>query len=311
MGDCVGFIGLGRMGRGMASNLARAGVELVVYDNDPKAMEAIVALGARAASGIADLARNADIVFTSLPGPAQVEEVVLGTNGLASSMKPGSTLFDLSTSSLSLCRQIEAVLAELAISMLDAPISGGPAGAASGDLALWIGGDRAVYDRHLSILKLVGNQPLHVGPIGAGTVTKLAHNLMGYMLMQSMGECFSLAVKAGMEPLDLWKALRIGAVGKGSPLDMLTRQFLPGTYDTPAFLLELAHKDVTLATNMARELRVPVRMADQTMAEMTEALARGFGQQDSRAFLKLQLERAGVEIAVDPARLADAVAALN
>jgi 3-hydroxyisobutyrate dehydrogenase len=120
------------------------------------------------------------------------------------------------------------------------------------------------------------------------------------MIMLSLAETFSVAVKAGADPLELWKAIRLGLVGKGSPMDMLVKQFLPGVYEPPAFALKLAHKDVRLATELGRELGVPMRLANLTLEEMTEALGRGFGDQDSRAYLKLQLERAGVEIAVDP-----------
>jgi 3-hydroxyisobutyrate dehydrogenase len=140
-------------------------------------------------------------------------------------------------------------------------------------------------------------------------VTKLTHNLTGYMMMQCMAEAFSVAVKAGVDPLDLWESWKLGVVGKHSPLQMLVKQFLPGTYENPAMRLELAHKDVTLATALGRELGVPLRMANMTLAEMTEAIARGMGGQDSRAYLKVQLERVGVEIAVDPERLRKALEA--
>jgi 3-hydroxyisobutyrate dehydrogenase len=166
-----------------------------------------------------------------------------------------------------------------------------------------------VFDRRADVLRIIGDKASYVGPIGSGTVTKLAHNLMGFMLMQCMAEIFTLGVKAGMDPLDLWQAIRLGAVGKNSPLFMLTNQFLPGKYETPAMALRLAHKDVTLATAMARELGVPMRMAALTMEEMTEALQLGLGDQDSRAYLKLQLNRAGVKIAVNPERIAAAVKA--
>ena len=195
--------------------------------------------------------------------------------------------------------------------MLDAPVSGGPAGAASGELVLWVGGDKGVYDRHLDLLQAIGNTPRYVGSIGSGTVTKLTHNLLGYMILLSLAETFSMAVKAGMDVLELWESLRLGLVGKRSPLDMLTNQFLPGKYEPPAFALKLAHKDVTLATSMARELGVPMRLANLTLEEMTEALTRGFGEQDSRSYLKLQLERAGVEVAVDPELLREAVKAVQ
>lgn len=303
----VGFIGLGRMGRGMAGNLVKRGVRLVVFDADPEATKALVDAGARAATSVAELAGQVAVVFTSLPGPAQVEEVVLGPHGVVANMAPGLVLFELSTSSLSLNRRIRDAFEDKGGSMLDAPVSGGPAGAASGDLALWVGGDREVYERHLDLLGKIGDKVRHVGPIGAGTVAKLVNNMAGYMILETMAEVFSLGVKAGVDPLDLWEALRLGVVGKQSPLFMLTNQFLPGKYETPAFALKLGHKDVMLGTGLAKELGVPMRLANMTLEEMTEALGRGWGEQDSRAYLKLQLERAGVQIAVEPARLQRAI----
>jgi 3-hydroxyisobutyrate dehydrogenase len=306
----VGFIGLGTMGRGMASNLARTLGDLVVYDVNPTSVQPLVELGASAASSVADLTRQVDVLFTSLPGPAEVEEVLLGDGGVLENLKPGLVVFELSTSSVSLARRLHDNFERAGGSVLDAPISGGPAGAASGDLALWIGGDREVYDRHRDLLQIIGTEPTYVGSIGHGTVTKLAHNLLGYMLLLSLAEVFSVGVKAGMDPLDLWKAMRLGLVGKRSPLDMLVNQFLPGRYDPPAFALRLAHKDVNLATGLAKELGVPMRLANLTLEEMTEAIGRGMGNSDSRAYLQLQLERAGVQIAVDPAELAAAIKAV-
>jgi 3-hydroxyisobutyrate dehydrogenase len=307
----VGFIGLGKMGQGMARNLLKSGVSLMVYDVSQAAVETLTNAGAQAATSVAELARQVDVLFTSLPGPVQVEEVILGPKGVMENMKPGLVLFDLSTSSLALNRRIHAAFSERGASMLDAPVSGGPAGAASGDLALWVGGDKQVFDRHFELLSAMGDKASHVGPIGSGTVAKLSHNVLGYMFLASMAEVFSMAVKAGMDPLDLWEAMWLGMVGKGSPMNSLVNQFLPGKFETPAFALKLAHKDVTLATNMAKELGVPMRLANMTLEEMTEALARGFGEQDSRAYMKLQLERAGVKIAVDPERLKRAVDKTN
>jgi 3-hydroxyisobutyrate dehydrogenase len=299
----VGFIGLGRMGRGMAANLVKAGVPLVVFDLDANATRPLETLGAQVASSIADVAGRVQVMFTSLPGPAQVEEVTLGTKGILESMAPGLVLFELSTSSRSLNCRIHEAFGQRGGAMLDAPVSGGPAGAASGDLAVWVGGDKALFERHVALLRTFADKPHYVGPIGAGTVAKLAHNMAGYMILETMAEIFSLGVKAGVDPLDLWEALRLGMVGKQSPLFMLTKQFLPGEFETPAFALELAHKDVMLGTGLAKELGVPMRLANMTLEEMTEALGRGWGKQDSRAYMKLQLERAGVKVAVDPQRL--------
>jgi 3-hydroxyisobutyrate dehydrogenase len=307
----VGFIGLGRMGRGMAQNLLRSGAPLVVHDMNPAAVADLVASGAEASANAGALARDVDALFTSLPGPTEVEQVVFGPDGVLDTMRPGLALFDLSTNSLSLVRRIHEAFAARGAAMLDAPVSGGPAGAASGELVIWVGGDRRVFDKHLDLLTAMAKTPRHVGAVGAGTITKLSHNMLGYMFLMSFAESFSMAVKAGLDPLDLWEALRFGMIGRGSPLNMLVNQFLPGKYEPPAFALRLAHKDVTLATGLAKELGVPLRLANLTLEEMTEALARGLGEQDSRAFLKLQLERAGVSIAVDPQRLQQAVTAAS
>jgi len=307
----IGFIGLGTMGQGMALNLLRSGADLVVFDKNTGAAKPLIEGGADCAADIGELTRQVGVIFTSLPGPVQFEEVVLGPNGILDNMPQGLVLFDLSTNSLSLVRRIHDEFGRKGASMLDAPVSGGPAGAASGELVLWVGGDKGVYDRHLDLLQAIGNTPRYVGSIGSGTVTKLTHNLLGYMILLSLAETFSMAVKAGMDVLELWESLRLGLVGKRSPLDMLTNQFLPGKYEPPAFALKLAHKDVTLATSMARELGVPMRLANLTLEEMTEALTRGFGEQDSRSYLKLQLERAGVEVAVDPELLREAIKAVQ
>ncbi|WP_319115080.1 NAD(P)-dependent oxidoreductase [Streptomyces sp. MI02-2A] len=295
----IGFIGLGRMGGGMALNLARKyGAELVVHDVVPDATSPCREHGARVAADLGALARECDVVFFSLPGPAQVEETVFGPHGILAHARPGQALFDLSTNSVTLARRVHDALAERGTSMMDAPVSGGPVGAASGTLVSWIGGSREVFDANLPVLESFC-RPSYVGDIGIGTITKLAHNMSTYLIVLSLAETFSVAVKAGADPLELWKALRQGGIGQGSPLDLLVNQFLPGVYEPPAFALKLAHKDVSLATALGREVGVPMRLANLTLDEMTEALGRGFGDQDSRSFLKLQLERAGVEVAVD------------
>jgi len=305
----VGFIGLGKMGQGMAHNLLKAGVDLTVFDVQPSATASLVHAGAKLATSVAVLTQQVDVLFISLPGPPQIEEVVLGVEGVLPNVRPDFVLFDLSTSALALARRIERALRAQGAHMLDAPVSGGPAGAASGDLALWVSGEREVFDRHLALLLAMGRHTRYVGEIGAGTVTKLVHNLACCMVLATMSECFSMGVKAGVEPLDLWQALRLGVLGKNTALDMLTKQFLPGTYEPPSMALKLAHKDVSLATQVAKALGVPMRLANLTLEEMTEALAKGLGEQDTRAFLKVQLERAGVQIAVEPSRLAKALRA--
>jgi len=303
----IGFVGLGRMGRGIAANLLKGGADLVVYDASPAAVEPLVSSGARAAASVAEIAAAADVIFLSLPGPLQVEEVVLGRDGVATHMRAGLVLFDLSTSSRELALKVDAELRSKGGTFFDAPISGGPAGAASGDLVLWIGGNGETLERFLPLLRTVCSHARHVGPIGAGTVTKLAHNMLGYTIMEAQAEAFSLAVRAGLDPLDFWEALRLGMVGRQSPLFMLVNQFLPGVYEPPAFALKLALKDVRLASSLADELGVPMRLSALTREDMENAVANGQGDQDSRAYLRLQLKRAGVDIAVDRERIAAAV----
>jgi 3-hydroxyisobutyrate dehydrogenase len=223
-------------------------------------------------------------------------------------MKPGAAYFDLSTNSPSVVKKLHAAFAEKGLHMLDAPVSGGPAGAASRKLAIWVGGDEKVFNRHKSVLDVIGDRAAYIGPIGSATVAKLVHNMSGYAIVCALAETFALGVKAGIDPLTLWQAVRQGAVGRRFTFDALIDQFLPGEYDPPAFALKLAHKDVSLANGLGRELGMPMRICNLTLAEMTEALARGWGGRDSRVVMLLQQERAGVEIAVERERLREALA---
>ena len=163
-----------------------------------------------------------------------------------------------------------------------------------------MGGDRDTFDSHrdlLGVASATSSWP-YVGPIGSGTVVKLAHNCVGYMINVAIAEVFTLGVRGGVDPLDLWHALRMGSVGRWRTFDALATQFLSHSFDVPAFSLRLAHKDVGLATEFARELGIPMRMAGLTFAEMTEALARGWGDRDSRVAMLLQEERTGVHIEI-------------
>src|SRR2546425_2735307 len=188
----IGFIGLGTMGRHMASNLIKAGPELVVHDVRPEA---------------------------------------------------------------------------------SAPHRQG--GAEARSLALGAGGGETVFDRFKPVLDAIGDQPYYVGPIGAGSIAKLVHNCAGYVIQTALAEVFTMGVKAGVEPLALWKAVRQGAGGRRRTFDGLVDQFLPGRFEPPALPPRLAHQDVTLATALGREHKVPMKLANITLEEMTEALNRG------------------------------------
>jgi len=297
----LGFIGLGTMGRHMARHLIDAGHDVAVHDLRREAAEEHVAAGARWADSIAAAVAGAEAVFTSLPGPPEVQAVALAADGLLASMEPGSAWFDLSTNSPTVLRELHARFAERGVSVFDAPVSGGPGGARRRKLAIWLGGDAAVYARFEPVLLAFADQPVLVGEIGAGSVAKLVHNCAGYVVQTALAEVMSLGVKAGVEPLALFQAIRQGAIGRRRTFDGLVEQFLPGQYEPAAFALKLAHKDVGLACALGREHGVPMRLANLTLEEMTEALGRGWAGLDSRSPMRLQLERAGVDIHVDRA----------
>ena len=143
-------------------------------------------------------------------------------------MKPGAAYFDLSTNSPSVVKKLHAAFAEKGAHMLDAPVSGGPQGAASRKLAIWVGGEQAAFDRHKAVLDAIGDQAAYIGPIGSATVAKLVHNMSGYAIVCALAETFALGVKAGVEPLALWNAVRQGAAGRRFTFDALVDQFLPG-----------------------------------------------------------------------------------
>jgi 3-hydroxyisobutyrate dehydrogenase len=300
----VGFIGLGTMGRHMASNLIKAGHELVVHDVRREAAEPHVKAGARWADSPRAVAENSEVVFTSLPEPKDVETVALDEKtGLLPGLAAGKAFFDLSTNSPTVVRRLHAIFKARGVHMFDAPVSGGPRGAESRRLALWIGGDEETFRRYKPVVDAIGDQAYYVGPIGAGSVAKLVHNCAGYVVQTALAEVFTMGVKAGVDALTIWKAVRQGAGGRRRTFDGLADQFLPGTYDPPAFALRLAHKDVSLATGLGREHKVPMRLANITLEEMTEAMNRGWGDRDSRVAMLLQEERAGVEIKVPPAAI--------
>jgi len=279
----------------MASNIRKAGYPLIVHDAREESAAGLIGLGANWAESPAQLGAESDVVFTSLPGPAEMEGVGVGPRGLLQGMKRGSAWFDLSTNSATVVRRMSERFGESGVDVLDAPVSGGPAGARSGKLALYIGGSREVYDRHKPLLDSFGDQAMYVGPIGSGTIAKLAHNCAGFVVRTAIAEVFALGVKGGVDPLALWHAMRQGAVGRRRTFDGI-EGFLQNKYEPPGMALRLAHKDMTLATELAHELGVSMRLADVTFEEMTEALGRGWGHMDGRANMRLPLERANVKL---------------
>ena len=294
----IGFIGIGTMGGHMAFNLCKAGFDVTVNDLKRELADRHIAAGAQWADSVKQIAQESEVVMTSLPGPKEVQDVALRPDGLLNNMTPGSVWFDLSTNSVTVVRALHAEFAKKNLPMLDAPVSGGPGGAKSGKMALLVGGERAVFDQYRKVLDAIGDQILYIGASGAGTVAKLVHNCAGYAVLAAIAELMTMGVKAGVDPVQLWAAIRQCSVGRQRTFDRMGNQFMQHKFDPPDFALKLAHKDVTLATELAREIGVPMKLAALTHAEMTEALNRGWGHLDSRSFLMLQKERAGVEIKV-------------
>ena len=293
----IGFIGLGRMGGPMALNLMKAGHALVVHDTRREAPGPHLARGAEWAESPSVAAQSAELILTSLPGPAEVEAVALGTDGILHGAGRGAIYADLSTSSPTLIRRIHARCEERGIHVLDAPVSGGVRGAERGTLQVMVGGDEALFRQLKPVLEAIGDKVGYMGEIGSGTIAKLVHNLIGICTRMVVAEAFTLGVKAGVRPEALLEAVKGGAFGQG----LLLTQVLPeivfkGDFDTIRFALRLARKDLGLATELAREYDVPMAMAALAEQTMVEAIARGLGDKDFSAPWLLQEERAGVQV---------------
>lgn len=296
----IGFIGLGMMGAGMASNLQKAGLDLVVHDLTRQAASRHLNAGAIWADSPRAVAEVCNAVFTSLPTPADVQRVGTGPDGLIEGFRPGAAWFDLSTNAVDVVRSLHATFAAKRVEFLDAPVSGGPRGANSGRLAIWVGGDKTTFDKYKDALSAMGDQAAYIGPIGAGSIAKLTHNAAGAAVNVVLAEVFTMGIKAGVEPLALFKAVRQGASGRARMFDRLADHFMTGRYDPADFALRLLHKDVSLACQLAREVQVPMRLTNMALMELTEALNRGWGHRDSRVGMLLQQERAGIEPIAEP-----------
>jgi 3-hydroxyisobutyrate dehydrogenase-like beta-hydroxyacid dehydrogenase len=294
----LGFIGLGRMGGNMARHLGAAGHDVSVLDLHQPAMEALVEKpGISIADSLAEVASGAEAVFTSLPGPPEVEAVVMGPGGLAESMQPRSVYLDLSSNAPSLVRRLHDSLASKGIAMLDAPVSGGEEGAIAGTLSVMVGGDRAVFERMQPVLAAFAGEGkvFHCGAIGAGSVTKLCNNICSFANGVILSEALSLGVKAGV---DLGILASVIGVSSGSSTRLLSkypRYLFKGNFK-PGFMVSLSAKDARLTLELAQELGVPMQVASMVRGQIDEAVARGWASEDSDAVARLQEERAGVQL---------------
>jgi 3-hydroxyisobutyrate dehydrogenase-like beta-hydroxyacid dehydrogenase len=292
----AGFVGVGNIGRPMAGHLLAAGHKLVVHDTRPEAAADLLAAGAVWAESPADLAARCDVVATCLPGPAEMEQVCLGSAGILEGIRPGTLYVDHTTNSPLLVRRVHARLGAKGVPMLDAPVSGGMEGARTRDLLVMVGGERAVFERARPVLETVARRVRYTGGIGSGSIAKIMHNCASFTLDLVMAECWTVAVKAGVDPAVIVDVFNEAALGHMMSLKVrLPATYLRGDF-APRFSLALARKDLGLAIELARATDVPLRLGALCEQEMVAAMARGWADRDSSIFLTLQEERAGVQV---------------
>jgi 2-hydroxymethylglutarate dehydrogenase len=293
--DKLGFIGIGIMGTPMSKRLAAAGYQLVVYDLKAEALAPVVALGAEVAVSPADLAERCGRVITMLPNSNIVEQVVLGPSGLAEGFAPGSVYIDMSSSMPTSTRKIVATLAERSVEMLDAPVSGGPVGAADGTLAIMVGGKEEVFRACLPVFQAMGKNIFHIGEHGAGHTMKCLNNMLFAINMMGVCEALVLGAKAGLTPEKIVEVVSTGS-GRSYALDTkAVRQILADNYQ-PGFTVDLLYKDVNIATTLGRELGVPLLSGNLAQQFLAIAQGRGMNKMDNSVIVKLMEEASGVKV---------------
>ena len=295
----IGFIGLGNMGGPMALNLIKAGHALTVHDVRREAAEPHLAAGARWADSPAAVGAECELVMTSLPGPKEIDEVALGEGGIIGRIARGTIYADLSTNSPAAIRRLHAAFKEKGVEVLDTPVSGGVPGARNATLAVMVGGDRAAFEKIKPALDAIGDKVSYIGESGAGSVAKLVHNMIAICSTQLLAEAFTMGVKAGVAPEALLKVVQDGAYGQGMLLTgTMPKMVFRGNFDRVTFALKLARKDLGLATEVGRELNVPMPIASLVEQDFLAALANGLGEKDSTAAVTVQEDRAAVKIRV-------------
>lgn len=291
----IGFIGLGVMGRPMASNLVRAGLDVVVHSRSPAPVDELVAAGASSADTPSEAAAGADVLITMLPDTPDVELVLFGERGVVEGIRAGSLVVDMSTIDPTAARRFAAHLAEYHVEMLDAPVSGGERGAIDGTLSVMVGGPAAAFERALPILRVLGQNVTHVGGAGAGQVAKACNQLIVAATIQAVGEALVLAAKAGVDPAVVREAL-LGGFAGSKILEAHGRRMLEGDF-TPGFRAVLHRKDARIITRVAEELGSPVPSFAVVAAALEALVEAGDGDLDHAALVTLLEEAARMRLA--------------
>jgi len=291
----VGFIGVGNMGGPMCRNIIRnTNHEVVVFDLNPDAMKACTDLGASAGGSVAEIAARCDVVITSLPLPRVVEEVALGPAGIAANARPGATYIDLSTNSPTTARRCAEGMLAKGVGMLEAPVSGGTARAKDGTIVIMVGGDAATFEQQLPLLKSFSGEVVHCGDIGMGSVAKLINNMLAFCNSAAAAEALMIGKRAGIDLHKLDQVIRNASGMSFGYANMATKAF-KGAFEA-TFALDLAHKDLRLALEMADELGVPGMIAPQVMNLMRMARGMGLGGADSCAVIRVYETALGTEV---------------
>lgn len=290
----IGFIGLGIMGLPMATNLLRAGHDLVVLNRTPARAQELVDQGATRAASAAEIAAQVELVLTMVPDSPQVREVALGPGGIIEGARPGLLYADMSSIAPATAREVHAALAAAGVAMLDAPVSGGEPKAIDGTLSFMVGGDEETFAAVEPVLAAMGSSAVLVGPIGAGNIAKLANQVVVALNIAAVSEALVLAQKAGVDPDAVYRAIRSGLAGSTAmeakaPM-MLQRRFDPG------FRINLHMKDLRNALATSHEAQVPLPLTAAVLEMMTNLQVQGAETEDHSALVKFYEALAGIEV---------------
>ena len=292
--EFIGFIGLGAMGRGMAANCVKKGFKLVVHDIKPEPVAALVKLGARAATDVADLASSCSVIVTVLPTGREVDQIVLAAGGVFDHAKPGTLVIDLSTIDPATTDKLHADAKRRGLRAVDAPIGRLAWHAERGESLFMVGAEKADFEHVKPLLEAMGSTIHHCGPGGAGTRTKLVNNYLAITLTQLNAEALALSQRFG---LDLAKTLDVihGTTATNGQLKInFPNKVLVGDTE-PGFTIDLAHKDLSLIVDAANAARLPMPIAATAREAFSVARARGFGGQDFSAMADVLCDLVQVE----------------
>jgi len=288
----VGFIGVGNMGNPMAANVLKQ-FPMTVFDANPKAMENLVKDGAKRAGSAQEVVDSSEIVFTSLPASPDVEKVYLEPGGLVDRAKPGTILIDLSSVLPSTPRKIEPRAKARGVFFLEAPVSGGVSGARAATLAIMVGGDAEPLQKATPVLKAIGPNIFHVGPVGAGNTVKAINNMCASVNSCAMMEGLALGVKAGLDPMTVYQVVKASS-GGSKALERIPTALIPRNFE-PGFKVALMNKDLDTFNTIAKELHVPVSFSNVAQRYQQAAMAAGLADQDTSVALTIIEKLAALE----------------